>query len=455
MVLLHPFALLGLVALAGPIVIHLLMRREAVRLPFPTLRFLQASRASAMRRHRLSDWPLLLVRLAILALAVLALADPVWVAMSRRAAFARISRAIVIDGSGSMDRRDASGARTLRDAARAEAARSAAPVLNATIVEAGSLASGVGAACEWLERAPPSRRELVVISDFQRGAFEADLLGCVPADAGIALAPLSAPEQDRFQGPRILRGTSELTIQITAAPSETAALYVPSAAGATVAGLDVLGAEDERRIADAAIAASRSIGVSAGSAAPPLVLVFPLAPDRASLDRRVSSLTGPWMYALVDRLSRDAALAGAASDPGATPRAAALECATDGRCLAVPIAGSGEPLVYAAAAGNRLVLFAVHGAASLITPALVHGALSARAPFPYAEHEPVSWSAPALRQLERPSGDPPATLFRNQRAGTRRFIWVAVLIALAAEMWLRRGRPASLSTREAVRERVA
>ena len=61
----QPAAWFGLVALAVPILVHLLGRRPPTPLRFPTLRFLDVSTIVPARRHRLNDVRLLIVRLAI------------------------------------------------------------------------------------------------------------------------------------------------------------------------------------------------------------------------------------------------------------------------------------------------------------------------------------------------------------------------------------------------------
>jgi integral membrane sensor domain MASE1 len=104
---LNPLALVALAAVSAPVLIHLLVQRRAERFPFPTLRFLRPTRLAAIRRHVLEDIPLLLVRAAILAAAVSALAGPLLVTAARRHAWdRRLVRAVVVD--------DAAGARRLQ-----------------------------------------------------------------------------------------------------------------------------------------------------------------------------------------------------------------------------------------------------------------------------------------------------------------------------------------------------
>lgn len=84
--LLLPGALLALAALALPILIHLARRNERQPLPFAALRWLH--RKPHPRRHlRLQDIPLLLLRLLLLALLAVWLAQPVLHGMHERRAY--------------------------------------------------------------------------------------------------------------------------------------------------------------------------------------------------------------------------------------------------------------------------------------------------------------------------------------------------------------------------------
>src|SRR5687767_7362792 len=70
-----PLALLALLALALPLLLHLDRRRTPRRLVFPALRWL--GRAQPVRRSaRLTEWLLLSLRLALLAVLSLWLAEP-------------------------------------------------------------------------------------------------------------------------------------------------------------------------------------------------------------------------------------------------------------------------------------------------------------------------------------------------------------------------------------------
>ncbi len=78
MFFLNPLFLLGLSALAGPILLHMLLRDHSQRYILPTLRFLPASSQNTMATHRLKNLLLLLLRLLILALIVMAFSRPIF-----------------------------------------------------------------------------------------------------------------------------------------------------------------------------------------------------------------------------------------------------------------------------------------------------------------------------------------------------------------------------------------
>jgi hypothetical protein len=71
-----PALLAGAALIAVPIVLHLIMRREAQRIKFPALRFVQQRRNLNQHRLRLRHWLLLALRCAIIAFLAFALARP-------------------------------------------------------------------------------------------------------------------------------------------------------------------------------------------------------------------------------------------------------------------------------------------------------------------------------------------------------------------------------------------
>src|SRR4051794_7950606 len=97
-----PAALWGLL-LALPIALHLLQRPRLPRVVLPSLRFVPRTPLAAARRRVLHDVPLLLVRTATIASAVVALAGPVLVSGGRQRAWdARVARAVIVDRSASV-----------------------------------------------------------------------------------------------------------------------------------------------------------------------------------------------------------------------------------------------------------------------------------------------------------------------------------------------------------------
>ncbi|HEV8218511.1 MAG TPA: BatA domain-containing protein, partial [Gemmatimonadaceae bacterium] len=110
MIWLNAWALIGLAGVALPVAIHLLARGHARTRRFPSLRFIDPSQLLPTRRTRIQDPLLLALRCAIVALAALALAQPLLVTAKRKQAVERgIARVIVVDTSVSMRRLTPSG----------------------------------------------------------------------------------------------------------------------------------------------------------------------------------------------------------------------------------------------------------------------------------------------------------------------------------------------------------
>lgn len=76
MVWLHPALLFGLLLVSLPVLLHLLMRAKPKRLVFPALRLIQNRKRTNVRRLRLRHLALLLLRIAVIALIVFAVARP-------------------------------------------------------------------------------------------------------------------------------------------------------------------------------------------------------------------------------------------------------------------------------------------------------------------------------------------------------------------------------------------
>ncbi|MFO0693237.1 MAG: vWA domain-containing protein [Polyangiales bacterium] len=134
-----PLALLALAGIAGPILAHLVRRRNLPRIVLPSIFLLERAVAESRHRRRVEDVPLLSLRIAVLVALALAFAAP-YVLVSVAAGDGSVAAlALVIDDSRSMAA--SRGTSTSLDHAleRAEAAARRLPVgSEVTVVLAGS-----------------------------------------------------------------------------------------------------------------------------------------------------------------------------------------------------------------------------------------------------------------------------------------------------------------------------
>src|ERR1043166_5010692 len=104
MAFLTPAFLLGLAAIAIPVLVHLIQREKKRVVEFPSLMFVRRIPYQSVRRRRIRHWFLLLLRAAAIALVVAAFARPF---LPQRAAANAISVGardvvILLDQSASM-----------------------------------------------------------------------------------------------------------------------------------------------------------------------------------------------------------------------------------------------------------------------------------------------------------------------------------------------------------------
>lgn len=272
---LAPAALAALGLAAIPVLVHMLRRAKSRRLEFPSLRFLRETPSLARALSAPKRRALLALRIAIVALVVLAFARPVWTDLSADA------RAVVIllDASASMRRPE------IRDAVRDRAQRAVESLRDGDRVRVGAFAADV----EWLgdgdtpqaalaalamyepgfeaadagralgeaerylaARAEPSRR-IVVVSDFQRanGPWDAAKL-----DPSIAVEPVRAG--DSFDNVFLSSvrvdgsGTSQralcATVRVSGDDRQVGLVSAPIGAGGRSEGVDVAPEGDGWRI---------------------------------------------------------------------------------------------------------------------------------------------------------------------------------------------------------------
>jgi hypothetical protein len=197
MAFLTPFFLLGLGAIAIPVLIHLIQREKKRVIEFPSLMFVRRIPYQSVRRRRIRHWWLLLMRAAAIALIVAAFARPFMRQGAVAAAATAGAREIVIllDQSASMGygdhwRKAQEAARSIvgglgredratlvlfaknaEENMRATADRTRLErAINAAKVGSGATRYGpaLKLADSILGRSPIKRREAVLISDFQR-----------------------------------------------------------------------------------------------------------------------------------------------------------------------------------------------------------------------------------------------------------------------------------------------
>jgi hypothetical protein len=317
------------------------------------------------------------------ALAVAAIAGPTFfgatVTTSGPAAIA-----VVVDAS----------AGAISDAGPAAARAAVQNVPASTIVSAASMPEGIRSASAWLTR-QSGRRELLVISDFQRGAIDAASLAIVPAGVGVRFAPLP------FFAAKPLPGFEMI--------GERARMAWPVAPSNVPLPLTVrAGAEQSR--ADAMLSAVASLvntsPVDATARRAAIVfarrLSLPLRAQAAPIDQ-------PWMFAVVQPLVNDAAI----------------------QAHITPTSANGELVVLVDDVPDSV-------RSASIASAMLGTLLQ---PLPWSEFEPDTIAPEQLRSWERqPSGSTSSVSGEPQG----RWVWLLVLALLGVEMWMRRRQATSM-----------
>jgi hypothetical protein len=406
-----PWALAGVLLLAGPLLVHMLLRRNARRLVFPTTRFLPRTRASAVRFRRPSDVGLLILRAGIVLAAVLACAQPVLVAPWRTARWnERTARAVVVDTSRSVPAPSASTRLADQELGAFASAKFATP----------DLRDGLRRAADWLSRMPPARREIVIVSDFQRGAIDAASLAALPEAVGVRFIRAGAPAasaalprilgwRDRTWEPRIaLRGDAlDVTYGTGPAPADADT----RADGSSVAGfVTTRQPAGEDSAAAAALAGAASFGTVANGDRR-AVVAFAGA-DRVAGEQPLSA---PWM----------------------------LRAAWDVRRSSL-LNETGAGVTFAEKDGELVVHTDVR-AGSASAPAVIRAVMLAVRPAVIVDPELETATIPdvdlaAWRRAPGPVERGGAVVSDGVEA---RWLWAVALALLGVESWVRRRRPSA------------
>jgi hypothetical protein len=370
----QPWAWLGLAGLAVPLAIHLLARHQAIRTAFPTLKFISASELNAIKRQRLTDIPLLLVRLLMIALAVAAIAGPRF-GSAAAATDEEPARVTVYDTSVSA----ASG--------RSDAVVDG-PRPRRAIVRTESLPEGLKAASAWAVR-QPGRREITVVSDFQRGAIDDAAVRSVPKGVGL-----------HFE--RVRSTPRPMPAGFTRDGNRARMVWPAQPAGFT--GGIVVKAGTDQTLADATLGAVASVvPFESNPREPSVVIVFPGAPERQTLVATMAPIDEPWMFDVArERLAKTSSARVGSRRPKGTALIVALDVP--------PGTGAAAEAVASIATGLSQLQ-------------------------PLSESETRTIDDAQLKAWERPAE--PAVV---ERAGEPqgRWLWMGVVALLAIETVMRR-----------------
>ena len=435
----NPWAWLGLATLALPVLIHLLGRGRAPLLRFPSLRFVDATRPTPLSRTRIHDPLLLVLRLTILGVGVLALAEPLVQTRARRRASSAIeARAVILDTSESVRRSMLGGL----DSARAVAQRAKADARASVLVRTSNARQVLDGAIQWLAR-QPGKRTLVVVSDFQIGTVDSATIAQVPRDIGIELVRLGSVRRDSVVALRGSSTTGAVDVRAVVGNSATDVDWRhTNVASPEPLQIEMLAGPTEA----AAIAALRRAALETPIAAPAdsmrrITIVFPFYERRGALTHAGEPLSD-WMMDVVLRLAGDSTLAVAAANDsaiGSVP--AGVVVARDAR---------DEPSVVAVRDGERLVLFENANAASVTSAALIAGVTRSRSSaMRTGELEPETIPDETLAAWRRPASPAPHDrAASSQDDSDGRWLWMIVLFLLAVETWMRRERMMARSSEE-------
>src|SRR5688572_10005552 len=221
---LAPLFAIGLVALAVPILVHLVHKERKETTPFPSLMFLRRTPYQHSRRQRIRDWLLFLTRAMVFLLLVAAFSRPVFdrppdaqaaalgggrelvilldrsfsMRVGDRWTRAQAAARQAVDGLGPADRATlvlfADQARAVREGTETRAVLRAA-VDSSTPGDAGTrYAPALVLARRTLAESQLPKREVIVISDFQRSGWDVSDDAKLPS--GTTVTPVDVASAD-------------------------------------------------------------------------------------------------------------------------------------------------------------------------------------------------------------------------------------------------------------------
>ena len=444
----NPWAWLGLLALAVPVLIHLLGRRSARIRKFPTLRFISASQLMATRWTRPSDLALLAVRLGIIAASVAALADPLLLTAGRERGRGRsVARAIIVDTSESMMRasRPRRGGDRAMDRARAESERLASDASTSVILQTAAPAGALPGAVGWLGT-QRGRREVVVISDFQTGTIDLADLAVIPGDIGVGLMRIDVEPRGALEV-AMRQGSADIIARVTADSVRTDVEWTLRGQVAASDGdaVVILAGAGERARADAARDAALTVSAAVPAVGRPIAIVYRQYEQRDRLVRDAKPLSLAWEGDIVARLRGDSMLLTAASTADVAADSGIDQTVSGSQFVVVARTAAGRPVALAAHGSvdgvDRLLLFSRADAGSLASAALIAATMRASTVEPVVgELEPATIPPQTLEAWRRPAASGRASMSTRDDASDGRWFWMLALVLLGIETWMRRAR---------------
>ena len=219
MTFLAPLFALALAGLAIPVLLHLTQKEKRDVVFFPSLMFVRKIPYQASRRRRIQHWFLLLLRMAALALIILAFTRPLWNTADLPAALGQGAREVVVlldvsysmgygprwtaamdaarnvvSGLGASDRASivtfGSGTEILLRSTAEHSALNGAIAAAKPSASATRYAPALKVAGSLLAESQLPRREAVLISDFQRSGWRGQEGTSLPAGATLTAVPV-------------------------------------------------------------------------------------------------------------------------------------------------------------------------------------------------------------------------------------------------------------------------
>ena len=357
-----------------------------------------------------------------------------------------MARAIVVDVSDSM--RDRSS-----EAGDVVGAESQGAVF-ATRIDAPELGPGVRQAVQALAAAPPARREIVVVSDFERGALSRADLDAVPPAIGIRLVQVGAGTQERrVRGLDLFHPGAHSTRargsgpdaagskahEILLSGNTTAVSVVPGSGSRE--GLRLISRDGDQGALPALERAVAAAGAPAPSPDRPMSIRF-VGDTRGDAARPISAI---WMLETILRMRNDPDLVAACSasasgtlrpEPADRGRQTPDRAGTAWHVLCRD--PESRPIVRAAAAGSHLVFDVEAPPSALLSAAVVRAALVARhGSVARPEAEIQRMTAAELAGWSRQSAPVAADTWRSGGQSDSRWCWALALALLAVESVVR------------------